>query len=183
MNRIGERIKAKRGLMNLHLNELAEKVGISASALSQIEKSKSTPSLHTLKSIADALHTTIGELVGENESMANNPVVHKNEMKYMDKNQSGTIIYMLSNHDASKQMDTYLVRLGKTSGIEDLLPSTNGQIFCHILSGEVRFDLGDKSYILNQGDNIYFNAKQTHNAVNTNDSISEMIWVQSPPNF
>ncbi|NCC62412.1 MAG: XRE family transcriptional regulator, partial [Verrucomicrobiae bacterium] len=52
MNRIGERIKRKRELRNLNLGELAEKVGISASALSQIEKSKSFPSIITLKSIA-----------------------------------------------------------------------------------------------------------------------------------
>ncbi|NLE31941.1 MAG: helix-turn-helix transcriptional regulator, partial [Bacteroidales bacterium] len=48
MKRIGERIKKKRELMNLNLNELAERVAVSASALSQIEKSKSFPSIFTL---------------------------------------------------------------------------------------------------------------------------------------
>ena len=69
MKRIGGRIKKRRELLHLHLNELAEKVAISSSALSQIENSKSYPSVLTLKSIADALHTTIGELVGENETL------------------------------------------------------------------------------------------------------------------
>ena len=144
MNRIGERIKKKRELLCLQLNELAEKVGISSSALSQIEKSKSFPSILTLKSIAENLHTTVGELVGENESLGNNPVVCKKDIKYIDQNKSGTIIYLLSNHDLNKQMDTYLVRFAKASGIEGFFTHAYGQIFCHILSGEIRFDLEGK---------------------------------------
>ncbi len=183
MNRIGERIKKKRELLHLHLNELAEKVGISSSALSQIEKSKSFPSILTLKSIAENLHTTVGELVGENESLGNNPVVCKKDIKYIDQNKSGTIIYLLSNHDLNKQMDTYLVRFAKTSGIEGFFPNAFGQIFCHVLSGEVRFNLDGKSYLLKQGDNIYFNAKASHDAINNYEGVSELLWIQSPPNF
>ena len=108
MNRIGERIKRKRELQNLHLKELAIRVGISSSALSQIEKSKSFPSIITLKSIAENLHTTVGELIGENEALVSNPVVLRSDMKYVDQNKSGTIIYLLSHHDINKQMDTFL---------------------------------------------------------------------------
>ena len=183
MNRIGERIKKKRELLNLHLNELAEKIGISPSALSQIEKSKSFPSLLTLKSIAENLHTTIGELVGENESLGNNPVVIKKDIKYMDQNKSGTIVYLLSHHDINKQMDTFLVRFAKASGIEGLFTITNGQIFSHVLSGEIRFDLQGESYVLKPGDSIYFSAKSSHDVINNYDGISELLWVQSPPNF
>jgi len=183
MNRIGERIKKKRELLDLHLNELAEKVGISPSALSQIEKSKSFPSIFTLKSIADKLHTSVGELVGENESLSNNPVVQKKDIQFVDKNKSGTIFYHLSHHDINKQMDTFLVRFAVASGIEGFFTNTFGQIFCHVISGEIRFDLEGKIYILKQGDNIYFNAKASHNAINNADGLSEMLWIQSPPNF
>ncbi len=183
MNRIGERIKKKREMLDMPLGALAKKVGISASALSQIEKSKSFPSIITLKGIADNLHTTVGELIGENESLMNNPVVTRKDMKYIDQNKSGTIVYLLSHHDINKQMDTYLVRFAKASGIEGFFPSIHGQIFCHVLSGEIRFDLDAKNYILKPGDNIYFNAKTPHDAVNNSDGVSELIWIQSPPNF
>lgn len=182
MNRLGERIKKKRELMHLNLQELAEKVGISASALSQIENSKSFPSLHTLKSIADMLRTTIGELVGENESLSNNPVVLKNDIRFIDRNPSGTIVFLLSNHDINKQMDTFLVRFAKNSGTEGLLTGRFGQVFCHILKGAVRFDLNERQYLLNPGDNLYFNAKSSFGAINIHDGTSEMLWIQSPPN-
>ncbi len=183
MKRIGERIKRKRELLNLNLNTLAEKVGISSSALSQIEKSRSFPSIFTLKSIAENLHASVGELIGENDSLSNNPVVTKKEIKYIDQNKSGTILYFLSHHDINKQMDTYLVRFAKASGIEGFFTSNHGQVFCHILTGEIRFELEGKTYLLKQGDNIYFNAKAAHDALNNYDGISEMLWIQSPPNF
>ena len=80
MKRLGERIRRKRESLHLKLNDLAGKVGISSSALSQIEKAKAFPSILTLKSIADCLHTTVGELIGENETLSKQP-----QIKYADK--------------------------------------------------------------------------------------------------
>jgi transcriptional regulator with XRE-family HTH domain len=183
MKRIGERIKKKRELLKMQLNELAEKVGVSSSALSQIEKAKSFPSIVTLKSIAENLHTTVGDLIGENESLENNPVVYKNDMALVEHTSSGTKFFLLSQHDINKQMDTYLIRFIKDSELDNFFVNSVGQIFCHILSGEVRFDLEGKSYILKSGDNIYFNAKAAYNLINTHTTVSEVIWVQSPPHF
>ncbi len=86
MIRLGERIKKRREQLNLQLGELASRIGVSASAMSQIEKAKSFPSIITLKNIAESLHTTVGELIGENESLANNPVVKRDEMEFVDQN-------------------------------------------------------------------------------------------------
>jgi transcriptional regulator with XRE-family HTH domain len=183
MKKIGERIKRKREILNLHLNELAEKVGVSPSALSQIEKSKSFPSILTLKSIAENLHTTVGELVGENEPDGNDPVVSKKDILFVEQNPSGTLFFRLSHHNMSKQMDTYLIRFAQASGIDGYFSNSYAQVFCHVLSGEIRFDLDGKIYILKPGDNIYFHTKTSHNAINNGSGLSELLWVQSPPKF
>lgn len=183
MNRLGERIKKRREQLNLQLGELASRIGVSASAMSQIEKAKSFPSIITLKNIAESLHTTVGELIGENESLANNPVVKRDEMEFVDQNKSGTTFYLLSQHDVNKQMDTYLIRFSKSSSLEGRFSGGVGQIFCHVLSGQVRFELEDKTYLMMPGDSIYFNARSRFDIVNYADSLSEALWVQSPPNF
>ena len=95
MERIGERVKYKREQLKLQLNELAKKVGISPSALSQIEKAKSFPSIVTLKLIAENLHTTVGELIGENESLQNNPIFRNDEYIFIQKNDSGSEVFLL----------------------------------------------------------------------------------------
>jgi len=183
MKRIGERIKRKREILNLQLNDLARKAGISPSALSQIEKSKAFPSIITLKSIAENLHTTVGELIGENESLSNNPVVHKNDIRFVEKNDLGTEIYLLSHHDINKYMDTYFVRFCKGSGLEGLFANNSGQVFCFVNSGEINFELDGKSYLLGMGDSIYFNSKVPYTAKNNTDNTCELLWIISPPSF
>ena len=183
MKQIGKRIKGRRELLNLHLNELAAKVGISSSALSQIENSKAFPSIITLKSIADNLNTSVGFLIGENDLLSNNPVIKKDEVRFVQKNSSGAEIFILSEHDISKQMDTYLVRLIKNSDVSGLFPATFGQTYCHILSGEVHFELDNKKFIVKKGDNVYFNCKSDYQVKNTRSSVAELLWIISPPNF
>ena len=48
-------IRAWREYKNMRINELAKKIGISGSYLSQIENGKRNPTIETLKAIASAL--------------------------------------------------------------------------------------------------------------------------------
>jgi len=179
MKRIGERINLKRKQLNLKLNDLARKVGISSSALSQIEKAKAFPSIITIKSIAENLYTTVGELIGENESLSKNPVVHRSEMKFVEKNASGTEIYLLAHHDINKQMDTYLVRFFPGSDLLNLFTANAGQIFCYVVTGEISFHLETKNYLLEVGDSIYFNSNAPYTAINSSEASCELVWVIS----
>lgn len=183
MKRIGERIKRKREQLNMQLNDLSKRVGISSSALSQIEKSKAFPSVLTLKSIADNLNTTVGELIGENESLSNNPVVRREEINFVEENNSGTKIFFLSHHDLNKQMETYLIRFVHNSDIDELFKNLNGQVYCHVLSGDIEFYIDNHHYILHSGDNLYFNAKLPYSVRNLSNQVSEILWISTISNF
>ncbi len=182
MNRIGERVKRQRETLGMQLNDLARKVGISSSALSQIEKAKSYPSILTLKLIAENLQTTVGELIGENESLFNNPVFRKEENILLDKNDSGTEIYVLSQHDLSKQMDTFLVKFYENTDSIDLFKQYNGQIFGYLLSGEIQFEIDNKSFVVQAGDTIYFNSKRNFRLQNIFSGVSELLCVSLSSN-
>ena len=179
MKRIGERINIKRKQLNLQLNDLAKKVGISPSALSQIEKAKAFPSILTLKSIAENLNTTVGELIGENETLSKNPIVHKNEMKFVERNSTGTEVFLLAHHDLNKQMDTYLLKFVQGADLSDLFTSCSNQIFCYVVSGEISLCLEDINYILQVGDSIYFDARSTYSVINTSELLCELVWIIS----
>jgi transcriptional regulator with XRE-family HTH domain len=183
MNHIGERIKKKRELLNLQLNDLAKKVGISSSGLSQIEKMKAFPSLFTLKSIADNLHTTVGELIGENETLTNNPMVKADEKLEIDRLANGTTVYQLSHHDINKLMDNFLVTVPPQTVSIDLFQNHQGQQFFHVLNGKVEFRLDEKEYGAEKGDSIFFNSKVAHVLTNSSNKTAELIWVVTPPNF
>ncbi len=181
MKRLGERIKRKRETFHMQLNDLAKKVGISSSALSQIENAKASPSIATLKSIAINLHTTVGELIGENETLTNNPLVKFDEKHFVEKNESGASLYLLSNHGNSKQMDVFLIEFQPNSDSKDIMKTHPGQEFCFIIKGELEIQFDDKKYILKEHDSFYFNSNRMHNAVNKTNEITQIVWVITPP--
>jgi transcriptional regulator with XRE-family HTH domain len=181
MKLLGERIRRKRESLHMQLNELAKKVGVSSSALSQIEKAKASPSIVTLKAIADSLHTTIGELIGENEVLTKNPLVRFDEKSFVEKNESGTSLYLLSNHGNNKQMETFLIDFEEDSDSQNLMKIHPGQEFCFVLKGEIEIQLEDKKFILQEKDSFYFNSNRMHFARNRAKGISQILWVVTPP--
>jgi XRE family transcriptional regulator, regulator of sulfur utilization len=183
MNRIGERIKRKRELLNLPLSDLSKKVGISASALSQIENSKAFPSIITLKTIADHLYTTVGELIGENESLTKNPLIKLNDIKFVKVNSGGTSLFLLSQHENGKQMEPYIIKFVENSDSSDIMHNHPGQEFIHVLEGKLMVTLDKTHYILEKGDNFYFNSNIPHSLKNIHNSSAKVLWVITPPNI
>ena len=183
MNRLGERIKRKREILNLPLSDLSKKVGVSASALSQIENSKAFPSIVTLKQIANSLYTTVGELIGENESLTKNPLIKADDIKFVKVNSSGTSLFLLSYHENSKQMEPYIIKFVENSDSSDIMQSHPGQEFIHILEGKMMISLDNTQYILDKGDNFYFNSNIPHTLKNIHTSSARVLWIITPPNI
>lgn len=183
MKRLGERIKRKRELLNMPLSELSKKVGISISALSQIENAKAFPSVLTLKTIAVSLYSTVGELIGENETLTNNPLIKADNIKFVKVNNSGTSQYLLSHHDNNKQMEPYLLIFDINSDSSDIMSEHPGQEFIYILEGKLMMSMGENKFILEKNDSFYFNSSITHSIMNFGNSQARILWIITPPNI
>ena len=183
MKIVGVNIKRLREEQDLTLRALAKKLEISASFLSQVESGKASPSLSTLKSIADALSTTIGNLIGEAQKLEDNPVVRSSERKYVQELGRGINLYLLTSRDSNKQMEPLLFKLkeGATSGERSY--KHFGQEFVMVLRGVIEVMLNDMSYILKKGDSIYFNSNVPHAFKNIGKEEAEAVWVVTPPTF
>ena len=79
---VGPRIRSLRLQRRVTLKHVADKAGITPSALSQIERDRSNPTLGTLKAIASALGTTIGHLF-PSTTAPDRLVVRSNERKQL----------------------------------------------------------------------------------------------------
>jgi XRE family transcriptional regulator, regulator of sulfur utilization len=163
------------------LSELSKKVGISVSALSQIENAKAFPSIVTLKTIADSLHTTVGELIGENETLTRNPLIKANDIKFVKANSTEASLYLLSHHDSGKQMEPYLLVFGENSDSTDITAEHPGQEFMRVLEGSVEITLDNVSFVVEQGDNFYFNSNIPHKVKNIGKAEAKVLWVVTPP--
>ena len=183
MNRLGERIKRKRENLNMHLSDVSKKVGISPSALSQIENAKAFPSIVTLKKIAESLFTTVGELIGENEKLTKNPLIKTGDLKFVRVNSSGTSLFLLSHHDSGKQMEPYMLKFIENSDSTEIMSEHPGQEFIYILEGKFLMTLDNDQYVLEKGDNFYYNSGIMHQIKNIGKTTARILWIISPPNI
>lgn len=180
MKRLGERIRRKRESLQMQLSELSKRVGVTPSALSQIENAKAFPSIVTLKSIAESLYTTVGELIGENETLNNNPLIRNSEKKFVKSNESGTRQYLLSHHDQLKQMETYLLEFKPGADSKEFFQEHPGQEFCFLLKGQLMISIDDDSFKLLPGDSLYYNSARIHQAKNDSTELTELLWITTP---
>ena len=60
---IGDRLRATRQERGLSLRELAERLGVSPSLISQVETGRARPSVSTLYAIASELNVSLDELL------------------------------------------------------------------------------------------------------------------------
>jgi len=102
----------------------------------------------------------VGELIGENESLVNNPVFRHDETELIERNESGSESYSISQQDLSKQMDTFMVRFIEHSDSLNLFSQCNGQVFAYLQSGELQFDIDNKSYVVQKGDTLFSIARK-----------------------
>jgi len=63
---IGERLRELREARNISMRALATRSGLSANALSMIERGRASPSVSTLYKLADALGISITSFFGSN---------------------------------------------------------------------------------------------------------------------
>ncbi|MDD5504592.1 MAG: XRE family transcriptional regulator [Candidatus Omnitrophica bacterium] len=183
MKIVGVNIKRLREEQGLTLRRLANNLGISASFLSQLESGKSSPSLATLKHIADTLSTTIGELIGEGQKAETNPVVRSDERKHVHEVSKGISLYLLTSRDANKQMEPLLFKLKEGASSGSRAYKHFGQEFVLVLKGSIEITLNEISYILKKGDSIYFNSSIPHDFKNAGKDETEVVWVITPPTF
>ena len=178
MNRMGERIRATRETLGMQVIDLASQIGVTPSLVSQIERAKAFPSILTLKKIADALQTTVGELIGENANFVANPLLKAKNRKFAKKNKNGTRLYLLSHHDPEKQMDPFILTFTPHSDSSDIMTTANPrQEFCYVLSGHFKVILNTSEYELKEGDSFYFNSSQYYKFTNIGDESAQLLWV------
>ncbi|MFH1856896.1 MAG: XRE family transcriptional regulator [Candidatus Omnitrophota bacterium] len=183
MRIIGINVRINREEKKITLRELSKKAGVTASMLSQIETGKVSPSLLTLKKIADVLGTTIGALLGEKDEISRSPVSRVDERGALTSVGNGIKVSLLTAKDCNKQLEPLIFRLDPNASSGKSSYKHFGQEFVFITKGAMEITLSDKKYVLQKGDTIYFNSNIPHRFKNVYAGITEVLWVVTPPTF
>jgi transcriptional regulator with XRE-family HTH domain len=161
---IGFEVRRLRKAIDLTVAELGAAAGISAGMLSKIENGSISPSLGTLDALAKALNVPISRLFAETDERRDCSYVKAGTGVRIERR--GTKAghrYDLLGHSlgGAIAVEPYLITLA-----EDAAPYTHfrhaGVEFIYMLSGKVRYRHGDRTYLLEPGDALFFDAAARH---------------------
>ena len=177
---LGHQIKARRLELGLNLRELAQRVDLTASFLSQIERDLASPSLESLRKISEALDVPVFYFLIEEGTKS--PVVRRNNRLKLTLPASG-LIYELLTPDLTRRMEIFIAELEPGDDIAAVPPGQYAEECIYILQGQLEIQLGEDVYLLGSGDSIYFECPLLRRLAVRGDQTLRFISAITPPVF
>lgn len=146
---LGQRVLAIREERGLSLRLLGERVGLSASFLSQVERDEVSPSIGSLEKIARGLGADLASLF---EARASHPITRAADRPALSSGWSQATVERLSSQRT--RLDPRLLTLGEPESKSGVL-LTQGETFALVLEGRVMVRLGDDDHTLEAGDSLH----------------------------
>ena len=177
---IGEGIRRERLRRNLTLAQLATQVNLTVSALSQIERGASDPSISSLRRIAQAFDIPMFQfMVGS----ARREIVVRRDRRTKLNFPDRVLEYELVSADTSGEFEVLSLAISP-GGSTGATPNSHASEECAlVLSGEVIAEVAGQLYSLGPGDSIKIHRELPHRFMNESDADAEVLIIISPPTF
>lgn len=151
---VGPRLKALRLQRGRTLAELAEATGISISTLSRLESGQRRPNLELLLPLARSYAVPLDELVGA--PATGDPRIHLRPI-----NRHGQTIVPLSRGAGGMQAFKHLIAGGSVL-LQPEPKVHDGYEWMYVLRGQLRVVLGERDFVLKQGEAAEFDTRTPH---------------------
>jgi transcriptional regulator with XRE-family HTH domain len=160
---ICKNIKKLRKKNNLTLEKLADLTGLTKGYLSKVERSEKAPPYSTLNKIAGALGLEVTSIFEKDieplddirisvQKKDKGPIIKASTL-------SGYDYEVLGANKPGKNMEPFIIY----SPYEiTKMYSHEGEEFIYVMDGCIEFLYGDETYILESGDNVYFDSCVPH---------------------
>jgi transcriptional regulator with XRE-family HTH domain len=186
---IGTRLREERDRVGISQRELARRVGLSASMISQIESGQSKPSVSTLYGIVTELGVSLDDIFGANgtaspgdDAAAGDGSIHLGPMVAVEDRHvidldSGVRWERLTSHQHEDVDFLHVVYdVGGSSASDEKLMRHPGREYGVVLEGRLGVQLGFDEFSLGPGDSIAFDSTQPHRLWNLGDVPVKGIW-------
>jgi len=186
---LGPRLRAIRVARGVGLRELARRLDLSPSSISQIETGKIQPSVRTLYALASEFGVTVDEVLFDEPPLPGAPgtttravepglsVQRAADRPAIQLNSGVRWERLMFWGDEDVEFLEAIYEPGGASSPDDALVRHNGHEFGHILSGTLRVIVGFDEYVLGPGDSITFPSSTPHRLVNAGPETVRAIWV------
>jgi len=182
VSHIGPRLRAQREFLGVSLRELARRVGVSASLISQIERDKVNPSVSTLYALVRELGLGMGDLFSTDEMPpaarpGPSPLVTEDERSLISLASGVTWERLTAVADPGVEFLKVVYDVGSESCPEDSLMRHGGKEYGYVTGGRLGVQVGFERYDLGPGDSISFDSSSPHRLWTIGDEPAEAIWV------
>jgi transcriptional regulator with XRE-family HTH domain len=191
---LGPRLRAIRLRQGVGLRELARRLDLSPSSISQIETGKMRPSVRTLYALASEFGVTVDEVlfneaprvdragpsVPDSTRAAPEPglaVQRAVERPAIALNSGVKWERLMFWGDEDVEFLEATYEPGGASSPDDAFVRHNGHEFGHVLTGTLRVVVGFDEFILEPGDSITFPSTTPHRLSNEGTETVRAIWV------
>jgi transcriptional regulator with XRE-family HTH domain len=175
---ISNRIKERRREKNITVQELASLANVSKGLISQIENSRTIPSLIVLIDIIKALDVDLNEFFKDIRTKSKlSPILVKRKGEYEDFEKEQTLGFhyrrILTRFIDHSTIDIVLLELEPNATRP--LVETDAYEYKYILTGEVDYLFTDEKIHLKQGDSMLFDGRIPHTPLNPGSQIATML--------
>ncbi|MGW2183629.1 cupin domain-containing protein [Streptomyces sp. NPDC001732] len=179
---VGKFLRRERLERGFTLEKLAEKTGLSRSYLSNVERDVNSPTINTLRTIVDALGTTLSRLF---HTIDRERRVLTRPEERVELTRAGVegVTYTLLNpkHGGKLEMMMLEVAPGASSGTN---PHTHGgEEVGLLLSGELDYWVDGIHHRLQPGDCVSFDSSLPHRYSNPGNVPAVCVWSETLPGF
>ncbi|MBN1538283.1 MAG: cupin domain-containing protein [Anaerolineales bacterium] len=175
---VGKKLREIRIASGLSIRSLAKMSGLNTNTLSLIENGKTSPSVSTLQQLAEALRVQITAFF-ETERPEKREVFQKNGKRIQAKFSHGK----LENLGTGLSVfggQPFLVTLNPKADSGPLPIVHTGHEFVFCLEGSLLYCIEDRTYLLEPGDSLIFEAHQPHRWSNPGDIETRSLLILCP---
>ena len=183
---VGAELRRLRLAKGLSLQQVAGRAGLSVGFVSQAERGLSALSVKALQDLGAALGKPIGWFFREGAAAAggdeSDVIVRRGQRKRLEHPGLGIVDHLLSP-SLDGQLEVLLSEFapGASSGEE---PYTHAGEECGVLlQGSLELWVGERHFLLRQGDSFAFPSTRPHRYRNPGRSRTLVVWAITPPSF
>jgi transcriptional regulator with XRE-family HTH domain len=178
---IGAKVRDLRRQRNMTMAALAHASGLTASALSQIERGRVDPAVRTLRAIAETLRVPVFYFFLEDPPPS--IVVHKSQRAHFTFPDRDVMNELLTP-DLQRQLEVMTATLGPGASTADVPLPHAGDECLLVLQGQASLEVGGSQYLLEAEDSIYIDAGVPHRITNPSDTETlHYVAAITPPAF
>ncbi len=172
---VGVRLRELREARGASMRALATKSGLSANALSMIERGHTSPSVSTLYKLADALEVPITEFFAPAAAKHNVLLIKADERTRVPF--ANGVWEGLGGERFTGRVEPFVLTLenGASSGQGSIVHTGHEFVFC--LRGQLQYLVEDQLYELQPGDSLLFAAQLKHRWRNPGATVTNVLVV------